>query len=161
MRSVVRALFVVALFAACGDAGNQPPATTASEDSAAALTAAPAEPETPFGWMPAPEDSSRPAGTIGDKDKAHQAVAVIKEWAIDVTPDTIPAGEVTIALENRGERPHAIEVRNERAGRWRSLPIPPGGTVTLTMPMAPANYEVISTTEAYVERGMRALLIVR
>jgi plastocyanin len=161
MRAVVRILFLVPLLAACGDAGNPSPATTASDDSAAASAQAPAEPAAPFGWMPTPEDTSRRAGSIGDPAKAHQVMASVREWSIEVEPDTIPAGEVTIAFENKGERPHAVEVRNERAGRWRSTPIPPGGTVTMTMPMAPAAYDVVSTTDAYVERGMRATLIVR
>ena len=160
MRSVVRLVFVAVLLAACGDAGNRSAATDDSPDSTA-RPAPPAEPQTPYGWMPPSGDSARPAGTIGDKEQAHQVVALLKEWEIDVSPDTIQAGEVTIALENRGERPHTIEVRSVRSGRWRSLPIPPGGAVTMTMAMAPANYEVFSTTEAYVERGMRALLVVR
>lgn len=160
MRSVVRVLLVAGLAAACGDSGNPPPADSSAVDSAA-QPAPPEEPAAPFGWMPASADSSRPAGTIGNSEDAFQVVAYLKEWEIQVSPDTIPAGEVTIAIENRGERPHAVEVRNDRAGRWRSAPIPPGGTVTMTMPMPPANFEIASTTEAYVERGMKTVLIVR
>ena len=59
------------------------------------------------------------------------------------------------------EAPHAIEVHNPRAGRWRSATIPPGGTVTLTMPMPPANFDVVSVDSSYVARGMRAVLVVR
>lgn len=160
MRSVVRIMLLTAFVAACGDASEQN-STTQADQTAAAQAAPASEPETPYGWMPAPEDTSRRAGSIGEAADAAQVVAVLKEWEIDVSPDTIQAGEVTISFQNRGERPHAVEVRNERAGRWRSMPVPPGGTVALTMPLAPANFEIVSTTDAYVERGMRAMLIVR
>lgn len=153
MRSVLSVLLLVSLVVACG-APDSPPAATEEP-------APPPEPQGQYGWLPAPEDSTRRAGTLGDAEHAHHVVAVLTEWGIELDPDTIEAGEVSIALQNHGEQSHAIEVRSIRAGRWRSLPIPPGGTVTMTMPMAPANFEVVSTEDGHVERGMRALLIVR
>jgi len=154
MRSTVTLVLLAVLATACGDAGSRGTATAAD-------TMTPPEPETPFGWMPPPGDSAGPVGTIGDKDKAFQVLAALKEWSIELTPDSVPSGEVTIALRNDGERPHAIEVRNARAGHWISATISPGATVTMTMPLPPANYEVISTDSTYVGRGMRAVLLVR
>lgn len=155
MRSAVRFALLLILIAACGDAGSRGAAADADTSTP------PPEPETPYGWMPTPGDSAGPVGSIGDADKAYQVVAALKEWSIELTPASVPAGEVTVALRNDGQRPHAIWVRNARAGRWRSATIPPGGTVTMTMSMPPANYEVISTDSTYVDRGMHATLVVR
>ena len=154
MRAAVSLVLLAVLATACGDAGGR---ATTNADSASV----PPEPGTPFGWMPPPGDSAGPVGTIGDKDKAFQVVAALKEWSIELTPASVPSGEVTVALRNDGNRPHTIEIRNARAGHWISATIPPGATVTMTQPMPPANYDVISTDSTYVARGMRAVLVVR
>jgi len=157
MRPAVHLLVLATLLAACGDAGNRAAANAADSTPAPAPEAV-----TPIGWMPPPADSNAaPVGTIGDGDKAFQVVAGLKEWSIELTPSDIPAGEVTIALENRGQRPHQIEIRSSRAGHWQSAAIPPGATVTMTQPMPPGSYDVVSTDTSYVERGMKATLVVR
>jgi hypothetical protein len=85
----------------------------------------------------------------------------LSEFAIAVSPDTIPAGETTINIDNRGERRHIIEVRHASRGRWRTIPIAPGTSVGLSMSLPAGTYDIVSTDEDYVNRGMRATLVVR
>lgn len=113
------------------------------------------------GAVPAPRDSTRRPGSIGAAADATQVAATLSEFAIAVSPDTIPAGETTINIENRGERRHIIEVRHASRGRWRTTPIAPGTSVGLSMSLPTGVYEVTSTDPEYVNRGMRTTLVVR
>ncbi len=45
--------------------------------------------------------------------------------------------------------------------RWVSIPIRPGGSVTMRMLIETGNYTIASTDSSYVERGMRARFRVR
>jgi hypothetical protein len=110
---------------------------------------------------PPSRDPNRPAGTIGPPEQAAQVAARVSEWQIELSPAQVPTGEVTVNIENRGERPHTIELRSETQGRWRTVPIPPGGKIGLSMPLLAGTYEVVSTDSAYMARGMRATLTVR
>jgi hypothetical protein len=153
---------VLSLAAACGDAGDAGNAGDApvqvSPDSGQPPVI---RSEDAVGAVPAARDPSRRPGSIGAASDATQVAASLSEFAIAVSPDTIPAGETTFNIENRGERRHIIEVRHTSRGRWRTTPIAPGTSVGLTMALPAGTYEVVSTDADYVTRGMRATLVVR
>jgi len=161
-RSLIPGLILALLvLAACGDARTPDPDTVADSLAADSTAAPPPIVETGPEAFPAASDPNRPAGSIGDPADAHQVMAKLSEWKIELAPGTIPAGEVTVNLTNAGERAHTIEISSETQGRWRSAPIAPGGVVGLSMPLLPGSYTVASTTPEYAERGMKATLIVR
>jgi plastocyanin len=66
-----------------------------------------------------------------------------------------------IALDNRGELAHNIEVLDgdEIVGRLRSFP--PGEERDLTVDLAPGEYRFICTVADHDEKGMRGTLTVR
>jgi len=78
---------------------------------------------------------SRPAG-----DPA-AVTASLSEWKVELSAATIPAGTVTFTITNAGTIPHAFEVEGRGIERETDL-IQPGTTATLTLTLAPGNYEV-------------------
>ncbi|MCI0433307.1 MAG: hypothetical protein L0271_06630 [Gemmatimonadetes bacterium] len=153
---------VLLIAAACGDA-PEPAQNEVAADSATADSADVSDPgleAAPQGLPPA-SDPNRPAGSLGDPADAQQVGARLSEWAIELSPATVTAGEITLNLTNAGERAHTIEIRSATQGRWRSAPIPPGGVVGMSMPLAAGTYDVVSTTPEYATRGMKATLVVR
>ena len=149
-------LFVLA--GGCGDAGNEGNVPAEGQDAAQPPVI---RSEDVSGAVPAPRDPARRPGSIGANADNTQVSATLSEFAIAVSPDTIPAGETTINIDNRGERRHIIEVRHTSRGRWRTTPIGPGTSVGLSMSLPAGTYDIVSTDEDYVSRGMRATLVVR
>jgi hypothetical protein len=149
---------------ACGDRGaSDDAANTAETPVDEKRDTIISEPE--LKGLPAPKDPSRSPGTLGTLEESVQVIATISEWKIELSDDTIPAGEVTVAIENRGTKRHVIEVRSQYTGRWRSSPVPPGGVIMLSMPLSGSTYEVYDPEEdadgKHAEKGMRATLVVR
>jgi hypothetical protein len=89
----------------------------------------------------------------------------LTEWAVEPSADTLGAGPVTIAVTNDGTVPHALEVAGELGGRWRSLPVAPGATITMTMVIPAGNYRLFCPLDDdagdHSERGMEATLVFR
>jgi hypothetical protein len=113
-----------------------------------------------------PAVDGRPAGVLGDTLEAEFAGTVVNvtvdEWSVGLSRESIPAGPTQLVFENRGSRPHRMEVRSQHFGRWTTVPIPPGGSVSLGMPLAYTTYEVFCNMEdgdgSHRERGMLARL---
>jgi hypothetical protein len=162
------ALALTALLAcglsACGDRGASNDAANTADTSAVEKKDTPAS-EPDVRGLPAPKDPNRSAGTLGTLDESARVIATISEWKVELSEDTVPAGEVTVAIENRGKKRHVIEVRSQYTGRWRSSPVPPGGVILLSMPLSAATYEVYDPDDdadgKHAEKGMRATLVVR
>jgi len=65
----------------------------------------------------------------------------LSEWKVVLAQTTVPAGSVTFTVTNAGSIPHAIEV--EGRGVEKEIPvIQPGATGSLTLTLAPGDYEV-------------------
>jgi hypothetical protein len=133
---------------ACGDAADEPAAGEARTDTADSVTQAPPQPSIN---RPAPRP---PGDTVA-------ITATLEEYSVAVAPDTIDSGSISLLLQNEGERSHTIEIRGENGPRWVSLPIRPGGGLTMTMRIESGTYTVSSTDTAYIERGMRGTFHVR
>ncbi len=151
------AAFLTAAMLACGDAsdGGQP------ADAADTVAAEP-EPDTTSG----PAGSVSRRGDILDPSQTIGVTVTASEWGIAVQDSAITSGPVTIEMRNEGEMPHVIEITGEYAGRWRSAPIPPGGSALMSMSLGPGTYTVFCPEtpdgqEAHRARGMEARLIVR
>jgi plastocyanin len=160
MRYALSALLIAAA-AGCGDRDAQSdPAIT--EDT---VTAEPPPDEQPaVRGFPAPSDSSRPAGTLGGREEGTRVVADMDEFTISLSSDTVPVGQVTIAVHNTGTIPHALELVADLGGRWRSLPAAPGATIEMTMLLSNGTYRAYCPLDDdagdHSERGMQAVLVV-
>lgn len=138
---------IVATLGACGDrsgrAGDQ-------EGSAGRADTVTVDPGGPAGNSSAAQPVRRPPGDTVS------ITATLTEFAVAVTPDTIDSGDISLLLQNDGERPHTIEIRGDNGMRWVSLPIRPGSALTMSMRIDPGQYTVASTDSVYIERGMRS-----
>jgi|GEM_PF-1561801 len=148
-------VLTLALLAACGggdDRAGRDPATAGGP----AVAAGPMD-TTPEG-TPAP-----PAPATVAESLERNVTARLTEWAIGLSRDTVPAGDVSIQVMNAGTRPHALEVEGRGIER-ETQPIAPGATATLTVRLEPGTYEVSCPVDEegpdHDERGMRATLVV-
>ena len=146
MRTIAAALILSAALAACSSADD------AASDTATGLdTAAPAATTTP---APAPAATN---------DTAVIQV-VLSEWSVVVSQGVVSPGTFHFRAMNQGSYSHAFEI--EGNGReWKSRPIAPGGTATLTPTLTAGTYEVycpiVDTHGNHQERGMRTTFSVQ
>jgi hypothetical protein len=156
----VGVLFAAAFAVACGDAGR-------GDDTAAATDSTPEPPAVDQGairGIPA-TDSGPPAGTLGEPGEGPRVAVVVRDGALTVQPDSIPAGPATFVIENRGNVTHRIEVRHEHHGHWIQRAMAPGGVGELRMPLTYGDFEVVCVVEdvsgKHAENGERAIVRVR
>lgn len=145
---LVAAMLTLAALGACSDSDDSSGSEQSPADSAAVEAPAP-DPRPP---MPEPP---RPPGDTAS------IVATIAEYSVRIEPDTIVGGDISLLIANSGARPHTIEVRGDNGMRWVSLPIRPGGGLTMTMTISPGRYVIRSTDPAYIERGLTGEFHVR
>jgi hypothetical protein len=155
-------LILIAGLVACGDdGGNADPAFV--EDTLTPDTVTPERAATR--GLPANADTSKPPGTLGDPAAGTRIVATLTEWAITLSEDAIPVGQVTIVVRNEGTVAHALELTGQYAGRWRSLPLNPGAEVQMSMVLSDGTYQVYCPLDDeagdHSERGQETTLVVR
>jgi hypothetical protein len=158
MRSVVGIAAIIATATlACGDATPVPQSASPDSGNTPPVTASPAAQATARAAEQAPPPAVVAEHTL---DQAVRIAAQLAEWSITLSRDTVTVGEYALVIENKGARPHVIEMRGSLGGYYRSLPIAPGSTTTLSMPLGPGTYQLSSTDTTYAQRGMRARLVV-
>lgn len=144
------ALALIAAAAACGGDADEPEA--AAGDTAVLVTPAPG-PETPVA-------AAQEAGATDERTVS----ATLTEWAVQLSRDTVPAGEVTFRVANAGTMEHALEVEGQGIEE-ETAHIQPGQSATLTVNLQPGTYEVYCpvVTEAgnHQELGMTTQLVVQ
>lgn len=146
MRTALAVLCVMAGAACSGDA--EPAQSETTEDSAATAVPAPA-PESP---APAATEGPRTRsaaeqpgvayGTLGPEGTGEKVGVTLTDDDVRLSTDSIGGGTTTFVIENKGTKVHVVEVFSEHYGRWRSAPVPPGGSLTMRMPLTFATYEV-------------------
>jgi uncharacterized cupredoxin-like copper-binding protein len=72
------------------------------------------------------------------------------EYRFDISPATIPAGNVTFVITNNGQEPHNFDISGVRAGAI----LGPGQTETWTVGLAARNYIVVCDVPFHIDRGM-------
>jgi hypothetical protein len=81
------------------------------------------------------------------------------EFSLTLSRATVPAGDVRVQLQNRGEDEHDLLVTRLANGRrWRLPVAEPGAVSTRTLPLRPGRYRLICTLEGHEALGMRAAL---
>lgn len=65
----------------------------------------------------------------------------LTEWSVVVSQGVVAPGTFTFHAMNQGTYTHAFEIEGN-GEEWKSDPIPPGGTATLTPTLTPGTYTV-------------------
>lgn len=146
----VGAATLVVLAACRGDAArdqaNQAPADTVpvvNQDSAKQMEAA-----------------KTAGGISGDTvGLGFKVVAEFTQDTLTMTPVEIPPGEVTIIAQNKGNQTHRLEIVGVNGGRWRTLKVTPGGTVTLNSTMLAGDYDAYDPD--LKDKGFKIKLVVK
>lgn len=101
------------------------------------------------------------AAAAGSTGTPERIVVTLTEWKVELTQSSIPAGEVRFEISNTGSIPHAFEVEGQ-GGERETAHIPPGGTATLALTLAPGTYEVYCPVgeDSHKKLGMEARLVV-
>jgi len=101
-------------------------------------------------------------GTLGAPGTGQKVTVIVNEWGVRLSPDSVGAGPVDLVIQNQGQRRHSVEVFSQHYGRARSSTIPPGGSVTMSMPLQYTTYDVFCPLEDdqgnHREKGMVAKL---
>lgn len=123
----------------------------------------------------AKSDDSATDATVADSAAAATATptatndtAVIHvpltEWSVVVSQGAVSPGTFNFHAMNQGAHTHAFEIEGN-GQEWKSDPIPPGGTATLTPTLTVGTYEVycpiVDSNGNHKERGMRTTFVVR
>ncbi|MGH7552150.1 MAG: hypothetical protein ACREMQ_03885 [Longimicrobiales bacterium] len=133
---------VFSVFACRGDAGQDDAGV--AEDS----TVTPPPPPTDSLGMgvPAPRDTTRPPGSIGDVTDSEIVVATVDQNGIQLSRDTLPAGEITVVVENKAEAPCAMEVVSGPLGvRHLGAPVRRGSNLLMSMVLSRSPYYLFCT----------------
>lgn len=139
-RSNWTVLGAVLLAIACG--GGDAPATDEVADTAEVPEA---KPDLPAERGYPTERTGGVAGVLGEQGDSEAVAVTITDGGLQLSRDSIGGGPVTVVIENKGTQRHVVEVFSEHYGRWRSAPIPPGGSASISMPLTYATYEVFCT----------------
>jgi uncharacterized cupredoxin-like copper-binding protein len=116
-------------------------------------------------------DSKQQNGAAGEGAAApHSAqastsiTATLSEWTIALSASSAPQGTVSFKIRNNGTEEHAFEIGGTTE-EWKTEPIKPGESATLTLVMVPGTYDVYcplaSGGEAHADRGMKVSFTVK
>lgn len=111
-------------------------------------------------------DSMAAARARGETDLSNPEMGAkmqvtLTEYQITQSHKDVPRGQLTIVVENKGKQPHAFEMKGA-SGDYKSMPIPAGGYVIMTVIAEPGTYDMFCPDSAGVhrDRGMSAKLLV-
>jgi uncharacterized cupredoxin-like copper-binding protein len=107
--------------------------------------------------------AAAPAG--GAPAAATTVSATLTEWTIALSRDTVPQGTVSFEVRNSGTEDHALELEGPDNQEWKTDPIKPGESGTLSAALPPGTYTIYcpiaSGGEAHADRGMKTTITVR
>lgn len=111
-------------------------------------------------------DSMAAARARGETDLSNPEMGAkmqvtLTEYQITQSHKDVPKGQLTMVVENKGKQPHVFEMKGE-TGDYKSMPIPAGGYVIMTLITEPGTYDMFCPDSAGVhrDRGMAAKLVV-
>ncbi|MEX1112856.1 MAG: hypothetical protein WED32_00145 [Patescibacteria group bacterium] len=86
------------------------------------------------------DTSATSVGPVATHDTAVIHVP-LTEWSVVVSQGIVSPGTFNFHAMNQGTYTHAFEIEGN-GQEWKSDPIPPGGTATLTPTLTPGTYTV-------------------
>lgn len=86
----------------------------------------------------------------------------LREWAIDLSQQEVPAGKVTFTVSNEGQFAHnfAVEDTTGVIGKTPTFS-KADGAQTLELELAPGTYNIICTLPGHASRGQQTTLVVK
>jgi len=78
------------------------------------------------------------------------------EYRFQLSQSTVPSGQVTFVITNRGTEVHNFAIAGSKSGAL----LPPGGTETWTIGLPANSYVIVCDVPFHVDRGMTTQLIV-
>jgi uncharacterized cupredoxin-like copper-binding protein len=78
------------------------------------------------------------------------------EYRFDLSQTTVPSGQVTFVITNKGQEVHNFDISGVKAGALLS----PGQTETWTVGLPPKSYNVVCDVPFHIDRGMTGTLTV-
>ena len=78
------------------------------------------------------------------------------EYRFDLSQTTVPSGQVTFVITNKGQEVHNFDISGVKAGALLS----PGQTETWTVGLPPKTYNFVCDVPFHVDRGMTGTLTV-
>jgi plastocyanin len=93
-----------------------------------------------------------PTGTIGTTATTVQVGMF--EYRFELSQSTVPSGQVTFVITNKGHDVHNFAIDGVRSGAL----LPPDGTETWTVGLPPGGYTFICQVPFHVARGMTGFL---
>lgn len=121
LRTVIGLAILAQALAGCGPSAEEKAAKAAADSMAAAR----ARGET---------DLSNPE--MGSKLRV-----VLNAGKMEQSHTELPKGQLTIAVENHDKQSHIFEFKG-KTGDWKSMPIPAGGYVLMSMILEPGDYDM-------------------
>jgi Copper binding proteins, plastocyanin/azurin family len=82
---------------------------------------------------------------------------VLKEWSVTSSYIVMKAGALEFNVDNLGEDDHNLSIKN----RDDTVAVPPGGSDTLTVTLAPGTYTLYCSLPGHEDAGMRTTLTVK
>lgn len=123
-------VFALVAAGACGDA--EP-----ADD-----TPRPLPPDSVSYGLPPSRNPDVPVGAVGSTMESEVVVATVEPDGIRLSRDTVPAGQVTVRVENRTDSACALELTSQFSGRHRTAPVRTGASVQMSMALARAPYRL-------------------
>jgi plastocyanin len=122
-------------------------------------TTTPTEPTATTGSTSA----ATPAGDQGTGGvNSVEVQGTLREWALDLSQQEVPAGMVVFTVSNEGQFAHNFAVQDS-TGVIAKTPnfSKADGPQTLELELAPGTYTVICTLPGHASRGQQATLVVK
>lgn len=109
------------------------------------------------------DPSATPAAPVATNDTAVIHVP-LTEWTVTVSQGVVSPGTFNFHAMNQGTYAHAFEIEGN-GQEWKSNPIPPGGTATLTPTLSAGTYTVycpiVDSHGNHRQKGMSTTFSVR
>jgi plastocyanin len=86
----------------------------------------------------------------------------LREWAIDLSQQEIPAGMVVFTVSNEGQFAHNFAVQDSTGVIGKTPTFSKAdGAQTLELELAPGTYNIICTLPGHASRGQQTTLVVK
>jgi uncharacterized cupredoxin-like copper-binding protein len=102
----------------------------------------------------APPTTTAPTGTVGTGNTTVQVGMF--EYRFDLSQQTVPSGQVTFVITNKGSEVHNFSITGVKAGKLLS----PGQSETWTVALPAGTYGYVCDVPFHADRGMTGTLTV-
>jgi hypothetical protein len=132
IRTLVVLGFVAQSIAACGPSPEEKAAQAAVDSMAAAR--------------------ARGETDLSNPEMGSKMIVKLNANKLEQTHTSLPKGQMTIAVENHDKQSHIFEFKG-KSGDWKSMPIPAGGYVLMSMILDAGTYDMFCPDSTKANNG--------